>query len=138
MAEPNRHSFRTLVLTHDVSSSGSTDGRTGTDRTCDRTRTMLAHHFDAICGDGGLGVLYVAGPVRPAHSAPKVNYHLLGWWSTNRPLLMHNVKRRWVCNRGRLAADNGQALHTTHATGRLMLGREAATLLSTGFWARNH
>ena len=53
MAERNRHSFRSLVLTHDLSSSRSSDGRTGTDRTCDQTPTPLAHQFDTICGDGG-------------------------------------------------------------------------------------
>ena len=37
-----------------------------------------------------------------------------------------------------LAADNGRALHTAFATGRLILGREAATLPSNEFWVRNH
>ena len=39
----------------------------------------VAHHFNAVCGDGG-GVC--VGHVRPPHSAPNTNYHLLGWWST--------------------------------------------------------
>ena len=35
-----------------LSSFRSTDGRTETDRTRDRTRTVFAHHFNAICGKG--------------------------------------------------------------------------------------
>ena len=67
------------------------------------------------------GVVYALGPVRPTHSAPNVNYHLLGWWSTDRPLPVHHVRRRWVCNGGRaysallhppaLATDNGRTPH---------------------------
>ena len=29
-----------------------------------------------------MGVVYAVGPVRPPHSAPNTNYHLLGWRST--------------------------------------------------------
>ena len=36
-----------------LSSFRSTDGRTGTDRTCDRTRTLFVHHFNVICVGGG-------------------------------------------------------------------------------------
>ena len=36
-----------------LSSFRSTDRRRGTDGTCDRTRTLFAHHFSAICDGGG-------------------------------------------------------------------------------------
>ena len=36
-----------------LSSFRSTDGRTGTDRTCDRTRRCLRTIFSGVCGEGG-------------------------------------------------------------------------------------
>ena len=55
-----------------------TDGR-WTDMNGERRGRCVAHHFNAVCGDG---VVYAVGPVRPPHSAPNTNYHLLGLRST--------------------------------------------------------
>ena len=60
-----------------LSSLRSSDGRTGTDRTC-------VSNADADCAPFyvpfvAMGVVYVAGPVRPPHSTPNGNYHRLGW-----------------------------------------------------------
>ena len=58
------------------SSFFAADGRAGADSLILRHVDSVAHHFNVICG--GI-VVYAVGPVRPPHSAPNVNYHLLGW-----------------------------------------------------------
>ena len=80
MAEPKPPSDQSssYALTT-ISSHVSSDRRAVTDINEERRGRCVAHHFNAVCGDGG-GVC--VGPVRPPHSAPNTNYHLLGWWST--------------------------------------------------------
>ena len=53
MAEPICHSFRSLVRPHDYHHSGlRTDEQGRTERVLD-TRTLIAHHLCAVCGEGG-------------------------------------------------------------------------------------
>ena len=47
------------------------------------------------------GVLYAWGHVQPANVPPHTNYLRLGWWSTDRPLPMNDVRGRWVFDGGR-------------------------------------
>ena len=83
MAEPKPPSDQSssYALTT-ISSHVSSDRRTVTDMNGERRGRCVAHHFDAVCGDGG-GVC--RGP-RPATSfGPQHElhmYHLLGWRST--------------------------------------------------------
>ena len=146
MAEPNRQSFRSLVHTRDISSPGSTDRRTGTNRTCDRTRTLLAHHFYAVCGDGsavcrGPRTTSSFGPQRELPPA-RLAIHRQTSVRAQREETLEVQPRSGILALffplQRLAADNGRAPHYQRATWRLLLGREVATLLSTGFWAWNH
>ena len=58
------------------SSFFAADGRAGTDSSILRHADTVEHYFHAICGGG---VVYAVGHVLPPHSAPNVNYHLLGW-----------------------------------------------------------
>ena len=68
--------FRSLVRPHDYHYSGlRTDGQGRTERVIEREHYLRTNLTQFV----SMGVLYVAGPKRPAHSAPNVNYHLLGW-----------------------------------------------------------
>ena len=80
MAEPKPPSDQSssYALTT-ISSHVSSDRRAVTDMNGERRGRCVAHHFNAVCGDG---VVYAVGPVRPPHSAPNTNYHLLGCRST--------------------------------------------------------
>ena len=56
-------------------------------RTDGRWRTWMERDADAalrtiLTQFVAMGVVYAVGPVRPPHSAPNTNYHLLGWRST--------------------------------------------------------
>ena len=75
-------------------------------RTDGRWRTWMVRDADAalrtiLTQFVAMGVVYAVGPVRPPHSAPNTNYHLLGWWSTYRPLPMNDVRGRWEFDGGR-------------------------------------
>ena len=73
-----------------------TDGqwRTWTER---RGR-CVAHHFCAVWGEGSTVCL---GPRAASQRSHYTNYLRLGWWSTDRPLPMNDVRGRGVFNRGR-------------------------------------
>ena len=76
IAEPICHSFRSRVRPHDYHHSGlRTDELGRTERVIERGRYLRTILTQFVAE----GVVYSVGPVRPSHSAPSVNYHLLGW-----------------------------------------------------------
>ena len=81
MAEPIPHPKRPPCTPSRHSSCFASGGRAAGQRPIILILSgadTVAHHFNAICGGGG-GQVYAVGPVRPPHSAPNTNYHLIGW-----------------------------------------------------------
>ena len=124
MAEPIPHPKRPPRTPSRRSSFFAADGWAETDSSILRhAAPLLRTNLHAVSGGG---VVYVAGPVRPPHSAPNVNYFLLGWWSTDRHLTVHNVREMlgvqprsgilaFFFPLQQLAVNNGRAPHYQRA-----------------------
>ena len=147
MAEPIPHPKRPPRTPSRRSSFFASDGRAETDSYFWEARTPLRTILMQFVAEE---VVYAVGPVRPPHSAPNTNYHLLGWWSTDRPRREATpaapFKVRFEVGHisvflppATLAVDNGRAPHYRRAPrGGCCSGGRSLRFLSAEFWARNH
>ena len=143
IAEPITHLKRPLVRPHDAHHFSLRMNGGSILRHAD----TIEHQFDTICGGGG-GVCRghrTTASYGPQRELPLARLVIRRQTSAH---AQRNETLRVQPRSGilvisftlqRLADDNGLAPHYRRAPpGGCCSGGEAATLLSTGFWARNH
>ena len=117
MAEPSPHPKRLPRTPSQRSSFVATDGRAGTDSSILRGTGTVAHHFHAVCGEGGA---VCRGPRPTSSFGPQRELLPARLVIYRTDLCRNNVENAEGCIRGRasvllppatLATDNGRAPH---------------------------